>query len=403
MLSHVLSLCFSLLVFDSLCSVTGQSLSESTASVSPNSEKNTNVQVLNQQHIEDLITEKLAFAKTLVYPVLLFFGTFGNVLTIVIHKRAVLTSSQSVFFIVLSVADLTLLYSSCFSAWLNLVSGFSISEQNSVLCKLVKFLVYVSGVLSAWTLVAMTAQRAVSVLWPHRANVLCSAGKSKVIVASMVLFIAAIHTHLLYGVRVVNISGHRRCTVSKEYRPFFHVIWSWVDMLIFSLLPWMCLAVSNSLLVWKLNVSVREAKVSLGSGQAHRVTDRKKKATSITVTLIAVSAAFLVFTFPMSFIQVLNFVHWLNGSAYTVLSPWAVYYAYQISHPLWYANSCINFYIYCLTGSKFRREAKQTLSCVFHEDSRIVEGDTKVSTLSSNTEKRFPLRVSFTNVRGSSQ
>ena len=37
-----------------------------------------------------------------------------------------------------------------------------------------------------------------------------------------------------------------------------------VDMLIFSFLPWLCLAISNSLLVWKLKASVREAEVQPG-------------------------------------------------------------------------------------------------------------------------------------------
>ena len=251
------------------------------------------------------------------------------------------------------------------------------------------FLLYVSGVLSAWTLVAMTTQRAVCVLFPHRANVLCTVGKSKAIVVSMVVFIAAIHTHFLYGFHSAIDEGHKECTAVKDYMPFFYEIWTWVDMFIFSLLPWLCLAVSNSLLVWKLKLSLREAKLNLGSGQTDRINDRKKKATSISITLIAVSTAFLLLTFPMSFYQILKFMFWINGSIDTLRSSRAVYYTRKISLPLWYANSCINFYIYCLTGSKFRREAKQTLRCMFHDDSDKQGGNTTASTLSSDNETRF--------------
>ena len=35
-----------------------------------------------------------------------------------------------------------------------------------------------------------------------------------------------------------------------------------------------------------------------------------------------------------------------------VLGQSALYYTQQISYPLWYANSCINFYLYCLTGGE---------------------------------------------------
>ena len=40
---------------------------------------------------------------------------------------------------------------------------------------------------------------------------------------------------------------------------FLISIWSWVDLLIFSVLPWLCLVVSNSVLLWTLNVSIRQA------------------------------------------------------------------------------------------------------------------------------------------------
>ena len=205
----------------------------------------------------------------------------------------------------------------------------------------------------------------------------------------MVLFIAAIHTHLLYGLHVGMLRGSQRCMFHTYYKPFFQEIWTWFDMLFFSFLPWLCLAVSNSLLVWKLRLSLREAKLSLGSGQADRINDRKKKATSISITLIAVSTAFLLLTFPMSFLQILIFIAWMNGYDGTLRSLRVFYYIHQISYPLWYANSCINFYIYCLTGSKFRREAKQILRCMFHDDSDKQGGNTTASTLSSDNETRF--------------
>ena len=130
-------------------------------------------------------------------------------------------------------------------------------------------------------------------------------------------------------------------------------------------------------------MSVREAEISLGSGQANRIDDWKKKATSITVTLVTVSTAFLVLTLPMSFIQILSFVLWMTE---TELNSRTLFYLKQLSYPLWYVNSCINFYVYCLTGSKFRREAKQILSCLFQEDLDKPAEKTTVSSLSSKNE-----------------
>ena len=381
------------MICSSFCSVNGQTLNQSTVSVSFGSEDNATVAASDQQPSGGLITpqeiEKIALSHKIIFPLFILFGTFGNVMIIVIHKRSTLTSPISVFFLTLAASDLMLICVTCCKAWIQLTFDFDISVQNSTLCKLVMFLLYVSGVLSAWTLVAMTTQRAVCVLFPYRANVLCTVGKSKVIVVSMVVFFVAIHTHFLYGFHSAIDEGHKECTAVKDYMPFFYEIWTWVDMFIFSLLPWLCLAVSNSLLVWKLKLSLREAKLNLGSGQADRINDRKKKAMSISITLIAVSTAFLLLTFPMSFYQILKFMFWINGSIDTLRSSRAVYYTRKISLPLWYANSCINFYIYCLTGSKFRREAKQILKCMFHDDSDKQGGNTTASTLSSDNETRL--------------
>ena len=366
----------------------GQTLTESTISMLLVTGENTTREIFDQQQNGDVITphdrENIALLCAVLQPFLLVFGTFGNVMTVIIHKRTAQTSPMSVFFIVLALADLTLLYSNCFIGWIYFTFHFNIATLSHVSCKLVMFLSYVSGVLSAWTLVAMTAQRAVCVLWPHRANVLCTVGKSKVIVISMSLFMAGIHAHLLYGFRV-NSKPDPLCGLSSEYISFFNSVWAWVDLCIFSVLPWLCLAISNSLLVWKLKVSVREAEVSLGSGQADRITDRKKKATSITVTLVAVSVTFLLCTFPMSFTQVLIFIAWLNESLKSIFKSRGFFYTQHISRQFWYLNSCVNFYVYCLTGSKFRREAKQIFSCLFQNLDKP-GGNTTASTLSSNSE-----------------
>ena len=383
-----ISVSLSLLVYSFFCSVNGQTLNQSTVSVSFQSVDNATMAASDQQPSGALITpqekEKMLLSQKVIYPFLILFGTFGNVMIIVIHKRAALTSSMSVFFLALAASDLVLLCVTCCKIWIYLVFDFNISTQSNTLCKLVIFFIYVSGVLSAWTLVAMTAQRAVCVLYPHRANVLCTVRKSKTIVVSTVLFMAAMHTHLLYGFQFTNDEDGKMCAASNDYMPFFLEIWSWVDMLIFSLIPWLCLAVSNSLLVWKLRVSVLEAKLSLGSGQADRITDRKKKSTSISITLIAVSTAFLLLTLPISVYQVLSFIFWKNGYLKALLLSLAGYYAQEICFVLWFSNSCINFYIYCLTGSKFRREAKQILRCMFPEHSDKQGRDTTASTLSSD-------------------
>ena len=344
----------------------------------------------------------------IVSPMVFVFGMFGNTMTIVICGRADVMSSMSVYFVTLASSDIVLLLVNTFCQFIDSTFGTEVASFHPFACKMTGWLGYMTGVLSAWILVAMTAQRTVCVLWPHRANILCSARKSKAIALSMILFIAVLHCHLIFGLDVVNFSQgvytsdhipvtfnggthtrnttavtssvgrststttmsfsgdtHRAavCVLAGEYAEFFFSVWSWVDLLIFSVLPWLCLVVSNSVLLWTLNVSIRQAQHSLGSAHTDRFSDRKKQASSMTVTLFAVSTAFIVLNLPISCVQVLGFYHFMAGSLDYFYQSEVISFCNEVALAMWDINSAVNFYLYCLTGSKFRRELKKTFFC----------------------------------------
>ena len=336
----------------------------------------------------------------IIAPFILVCGVFGNVMIIAICRRADVMSSLSVYFVTLAGSDLLSLSVNAFNQWMYHTFNIDLMSLNTLACKLVGWLIYVSGVLSAWTLVAMTAQRAVCVLWPHRAHILCSARNSKAIALSMTLFIAVLHCHFLYGLNIViffpdiqkpnnnvmtfnnrsstnsnnstvltfgnsedNTENTGVCVVVREYEGFFFSVWIWFDLLIFSVLPWFCLVVSNSVLLWTLNVSIRQAQHSLGSAHTDGFDGRKKQASSMTVTLVVVSMAFIVLNLPLSVVQVLGFYHQMAGSLDYFYQSDVIAHCFAIATALWQTNSAVNFYLYCLTGSKFRRELKRMFSC----------------------------------------
>ncbi|XP_070183467.1 uncharacterized protein [Littorina saxatilis] len=154
-------------------------------------------------------------------------------------------------------------------------------------------------------LVAMTVQRAASVIWPHKVNLICTQKKATFYVAGLIVLFSVINSHFFYGMEIVPrenstdvwCSSH---VVLEEYSFFLFKVWPWIDTLMFSLLPFLILIVSNSILVWKVADAVRKARATLASGQSDMLTSRTKKVSSLTMTLVVVSVTFFVLSSPLT-------------------------------------------------------------------------------------------------------
>ncbi|PVD36106.1 hypothetical protein C0Q70_03079 [Pomacea canaliculata] len=76
-------------------------------------------------------------------------------------------------------------------------------------------------------------------------------------------------------------------------------VWSFIDFLVFSLVPFIILLVSNIVLLRTVMTSVRELRRRLELGDTQQMTSRKKAASSMTTTLLALSFTFLILTGPI--------------------------------------------------------------------------------------------------------
>ena len=157
---------------------------------------------------------------------ILLFGTFGNVMTVIILRRLRSGwSAMNVYLTALALSDTAMLYSGTLLMWSRKVLDYDIFASHVVVCKLGIWVMNTAAALSAWLLVSLTAQRAASVVWPHRVNVICTRHKSVVtiIVLSCVVCLALTR----YGDGTAE-----RCTFrSLAYRDLFVSVWVKVNTL----------------------------------------------------------------------------------------------------------------------------------------------------------------------------
>ncbi|KAL8581209.1 hypothetical protein ACOMHN_038310 [Nucella lapillus] len=347
--------------------------------------------------VEDVLTYRLALLLWKVYPpVVILLGTFGNVMSIVIMSR--MTSEEStvnIFFIVIAVGDLMVLYSGMMmSSWLEITFDFRYITLSPVLHYVLKWWVApASGTFVSWMLVSVSLQRVLAVVWPHLVSRICTRIRVGFLIGSVAVFFTCFYSHFLYCIQIVSpregsedpcMSG----SSSSGYAWFLDNVFSFVDPVVFSVMPFTFLTVSNSVLVWKLITSTRQTHQRIAAVPNKQILKRSQANSSVTLTVLVVSLTFLVLTLPCA----LYFLMY-NFKDQTSLTPEEaadVYLFHTLGFLLVDTNSAVNFYLYCLSGRRFRAEFKRITSC---GKVKTMQGNLNesVSDLSTNYPKVYSL------------
>ena len=305
-----------------------------------------------------------------VPPVLLVFGTFGNVMTIVVMRgmRTGLSNpSMSQYFIALAVSDTFILFNDLLRQWLKYAFAIDIEPLHAATCKILRFASHTSAMTSAWFLIAMTYQRVISVLLPHRVGVICTARRGKLVIAGVVIFCSLMNAQFLYTFsRTTSPSAKTeyKCDVipNKLAKYYINHVHSWIDLFFTSLFPFFFLMIGNGLLVNGLTKSMRQTLSMTVTASGH-TRPQKNKVSSLTITLVLTSLAFLLLTSPNGVMDLYEESIKVNTFAGNeMLDPSfneQLRLADTAGRLLWFTNSAVNFFLYCMKGKKFRTELRR--------------------------------------------
>ncbi|KAL8562141.1 hypothetical protein ACOMHN_041976 [Nucella lapillus] len=302
------------------------------------------------------------------YPaIVLCVGTVGNVMTIIIMRRLKSDDSTiNIYFTAIAAVDLLYMWTVVANQVIQYNLNFDVKSVHGVICKIITWLYTAGGTVSCWYLICMTVHRAMSVVWPHRVNVLCTRRTVLLMFVAITVFYALLYSHYLIGYDVVTLDNGLtyKCSLTTQDYIYFHTnIFVYIELLVYSALPFVILVLANGILTWKLVVSAKTANQNLTEGSSNQAQIREKAARSVTLTVMVVSLTFLVLTLPSS----LNFmINLLVSTGHKKTSQSELFRAYGISiitTLLGHTNHAINFYLYCLTGRRFREEFLKVLCC----------------------------------------
>lgn len=282
-------------------------------------------------------------------PVIFVVGICGNALTLaVMTQKRLRGTTTAVYMPVIAAFDMAALLSGILPEWLEACQIVVFNKLHPWTCKLEKFTFYTTSDLAIWALVLFTLDRLIAVCFPLKKNIACVPRRALIACAVLggLCVVKNVHVFWTRGYDSSNSTGvvkKNNCGRPHPYTYFENHIRPWIAFALINALPFAVLVTSNSLIIWTLAV-VRRARLDAKSGGKSN-----RNFNQTTMMCLSASFAFLVCVTP-SMITLIGRPYW------TVKPNFAYDVAKAVNNQLAYLNHAINFFLYCLTGQKFRNE-----------------------------------------------
>ena len=320
-------------------------------------------------------------------------GLLGNLFILMIFmKRARRYTSNGICFSALAIADSLALIFMLLRALLKL----HILKNLSMTCKLIKYIYHVSLQLSSWCLVVLTIDRLIAILFVFKYMNWCKRFYSLRMLIVIVLLILVLNAHIVVfrDAKQVMVGKQRSdspkytCSVDETRHPFYfkyvYLKWELYHSIVYGAIPFLIIFISNISIIIKLNV-LRKNKsfvfkkplIAANNNNNKRkpdknlanedVVEKQLAATKrfvqaatkdpnirsfqITLMLLAIAVIFLILTAPIS-IYMPMMQNKLDSKRELIK---------VILRYIGYTNNAVNFYIYILFSSEFRKEFIATL------------------------------------------
>lgn len=220
-------------------------------------------------------------------PVLVLAGTIGNILAgVVLSTREMSKHPTSSYLVALSIADTAVLYLGLFRFWLVRAFGLSHLDSSDAACKTINYTSTTASNLSAWLLVAVTVDRYLGICQPIKARTSGASGRfSKTVIWSILFFFLLLNLHFFWtvssrsnvsslslestGILLTDVDyqdlwqwkeGSRKCRLEETF--WASKVWPWIDMILYSFLPFALLLTFNAFIIRAITLSRRFVKSS---------------------------------------------------------------------------------------------------------------------------------------------
>jgi hypothetical protein len=287
-------------------------------------------------------------------PIIFIIGICGNFLILLVMGRRGMTgTSASVYLRWMAAADICVLISGMIPEWLEHGDFFVLKYIHPVYCKLEKFIFYSSADTAIWVLCIFSFDRFIAVCFPFEKRDYCLPSRSKYFAIGALLLAITKNLHVFWtrGAEYVIINNttvlKSNCgRPTESYKHFELYIRPWIAFAVVNVLPFCTILFCNVFIIKSLMARKRNNVATISASDLHLV--------QMSLMCLSASFSFLICITP-SIILLIGRPHWQHSDAY--------YIAKSISNQIAYVNHSINFFLYCVSGKRFRSVLVSTLCC----------------------------------------
>ena len=322
-----------------------------------------------------------------VVPIIYAIGLFGNFLSaLVMFSKESGKVSSYIYMGVLAMVDSMALISHIIKLIIKqtIMAELPMMYQRLV-CRVTISMAGWSSLSSTILILAMKVDRFIATRWPLKAIRWCSTKRARY--TCVIAIFAAFCIKLPYS-WLTDVFGVE-CSTFGSLQAVDIQLYYWINATMSCYLPFTLLITLNSIIIHSLrrrntyfhkqegssgqktqqttvdssgNTAMSSSMTSIKGTADKGETEAAKRSASnksVTVMLLLVSFAFLLLNAPMYMAYLVYLIksYWTSPFAFA-----EAYFTANMVGTLWKLNHGINFYLYCLSGSKFRNELKDILS-----------------------------------------
>ena len=221
---------------------------------------------------------------------------------------------------------------------------------------------------ATYQVIAMTVDKFIAIKWPHKAATYSTAKRAKYTVFGVVAGLVIFNLPHLIISQVVG--GGAQC-LGYARGGAITMFYSWFNFVLNAVIPFFMLIYMNYVIIKKVRQSRRmfsekeivesnqeiEQSYNTGANQ-RRQRSLKNTENQLTIMLLLVTTLFLILMVP-TYIRFLVYSFFNTGTPERYANLMSLY---QFSYILYNTNSGINFFLYCISGQKFRNDVIETFS-----------------------------------------